>query len=183
MSCASTGPRRSKLMQTEGETMLTQERLRELLHYDPATGIFRWRVRPAKRVRAGDIAGHLNPNGYITIRVDGRLYYAQQLAFLYVTGEWPAGDVDHRDGVRANNRWENLRPATRSENLRNMRLRSDNRSGLKGAHYRPSRGKWQSSIRVGNRTIRLGSFDSAEAAHAAYCEAAKKYFGEFARAA
>jgi hypothetical protein len=80
--------------------------LRELLSYDPKTGMFTWRIRSARRVHIGDVAGGVNGRGYLTIRVDGRQYLAHRLAFLHMTGSWPKKEhIDHINMDRADNRW------------------------------------------------------------------------------
>ena len=95
--------------------MLKVDDLRGLLAYDPSSGHFTWRVRRG-RAAAGKQAGYPQSRGYIQIGVRGSLYLAHRLAWLYMTGEWPVAEIDHRDGVINNNKWENLRPATRPEN-------------------------------------------------------------------
>lgn len=156
-----------------GTHMLTIERLQELLHYDPETGAFSWRVSMAGRV-AGRPVGSKNQHGYVRIRVDGRRYMAHQLAWFYVHGEWPKAELDHRNRVRDDNRIENLRPVTHSENMQNrVHARRDNTAGLLGAHI--DRGRWTARITVDGKERRLGYFPSPEAAHAAYMDAKAKY--------
>jgi hypothetical protein len=90
-------------------TPLTANEVRHLLDYDPATGVFRWRVKPGRRVAAGAETGCVSNYGYKVIGIKGRVYQASRLAWLYVTGEWPEHDVDHANGDTADNRWDNLR--------------------------------------------------------------------------
>lgn len=166
---------------------LTQERLKELLDYSPETGLFYWKVeRGGKHV--GAVAGCTKGDfGYIIIGLDNRLYRAHQLAWFWMTGEWPSRFIDHRDTNKSNNRWRNLRLATKSQNMANMPAPIHNTSGLKGAsRYRAgdSYGKpWQASISKDKKTFHLGHFATAAEAHVAYVSAAKRLFGEFARAA
>ena len=151
---------------------LTAERLRELLHYDPETGVFTRLVRsgPAK---VGDAAGTATTSGYIQIRVDGGQYLAHRLAFLCMTGEWPSQFVDHVNGVRDDNRWSNLRPATPSENLQNVRrARADSQTGLLGVSR--DRQRFRAQIKVDGQHIYIGTFDTPEQAHAAYLAAKRK---------
>lgn len=150
-----------------------------MLHYDPETGIFIWRVRRGKGL-VGSVAGQLRPSGYVEIGINGRRCTAGRLAWLYVTGEWPAAEVDHRDLDRANNRWSNLRAATRAQNAQNRRLPSTNTSGLRGAWWNKSAQKWESAITFERQRHHLGVFDTAEAAHVAYMAAAAERHGEFA---
>jgi HNH endonuclease/AP2 domain len=159
-------------------TDLTAERLREVIEYNPETGEFRWKKTLGSRAQSGKIAGSLDHQGYRIIRVNGTTYQAHRLVFLWMTGCWPAADIDHIDGNKANNRWENLREATPSQNVANSRRNRKNKSGFKGVHAQ--HGKWVASITVNGRCIYLGYFDTPEEAHAAYCKAALKHHAEFA---
>ena len=158
---------------------LTQERLRQVLHYDPDTGIFRWKVSPSNSVKFGSIAGCVNTIGYWQISIDNERCLGHRIAWRYMTGNWPINDIDHKDRDRSNNRWDNLREATRGQNLSNSKSRCA--SGLKGAYYKKHRKKWFSHIRHDGIIYRLGDFDTAEEAHAAYAREAKRLHGEFAR--
>jgi HNH endonuclease len=149
------------------------------LHYDDQTGEFRWLKRTGPRVRAGQIAGFLNRDRYRLIAIDGRGYPAHRLAWLYMTGKWRSLVIDHRDGDPSNNRWANLRRATRSQNSANRRVPRHNPWGLKGVSHR--RGKWYANICKRGRKQFLGTFSTPQAAHAAYAKAARNLFGEFAR--
>src|SRR5437879_5605760 len=111
--------------------MLTAERLKELLTYDPETGEFRWKVAPNGRVRVGDIAGCVSSRGYILIGIDGALYRAHRLAFLFMTGAFPEPQVDHSNRDKADNRWLKLREANNSQNNANKPAQSNNTSGYK----------------------------------------------------
>src|SRR4029434_9631151 len=100
--------------------MLTAERLREVLTYDPESGLFLWNITTSNRVRAGDIAGNTeNHYGYRRIGIDGKLYRGARLAWLYMKGEWPPGRVDHKNRNRIDDRWENLRLCTHAQNVAN----------------------------------------------------------------
>lgn len=161
--------------------MITVERLRELFHYDQESGVFTRKAERARNARMGDLAGCKRPDGYIVIRIDGSLYHAHRLAWLHVTGEWPKEEIDHLNCDPSDNRFANLREATRAENLRNIRKPCDNTSGFKGVSFDKRTGRWISSIRASGKQKYLGRFDTAEAAYAAYCTAAKELHGEFAR--
>lgn len=157
---------------------LMAERLREVMSYDPDTGIFTWKVRTTNRVQVGDQAGHPDPqHGYRLIGIDGRIYHAARLAFLYMTGAMPSF-VDHKDRVRLNDRWANLRPATRSQNQANRSRQLNNTSGFKGVT--PHQGKWMARVTYKGRTRRVSGFDTAVAAAAAYDEIARRMHGSFA---
>ena len=158
--------------------MLTQDRLKERLVYDPETGVFLWWTGPRPRgSRAGYIVGKKN-KPYRAIEIDGKRYLEHRLAFLYMTGEWPENLVDHRDGNGLHNEWENLRPANYSENARNRRSTSQWGKGVRPS-YTP--GKFTSAIRVDGRIRHLGTFTDPVAANLAYARAAEEHFGEFAR--
>ncbi len=144
---------------------LTQKRLKELLHYDPETGIFTWRKRILSRNRVskngGKVAGGINKTtGYVRIGVEGKKHKASRLAWLYVEGYFPEHDVDHRNRIRDDNKWENLRHATRSCNIRNCKTRSDNTSGITGVYWNTQRQKWFSHIAIPGKRISLGLFNS-----------------------
>ena len=130
---------------------LTQAKLKEFLHYDPETGIFTWKVRSSirVRVRAGDIAGckHKLSTGktYIKISLEGREYYAHSLAWLYMAGHFPPM-IGHANGDGTDNRFCNLYEGSRAETQKNMRLFSNNSSGISGVRWHPKRGRWHSYI-------------------------------------
>lgn len=162
---------------------LTQARLREVLNYDPETGVFTWKIsKSGGHIKSGRLAGSANSKGYIQIKFEGVSYKAHRLAWLYMTGRWPAEEIDHEDLDKGNNRWSNLREATQSQQVANRPVLKSSRSGLKGIRLCKHSGKWWARIRVQNKRVSLGCFDTPEAAHAAYCRAAVKHFGEFARA-
>jgi hypothetical protein len=158
--------------------MLNAERLRELLAYDPETGEFTNRGRRGNTGRAGKAAGSRNSRGYVTVSIGGYNYLAHRLAWIYVTGTWPVAEIDHINGDGADNRFANLREATRGENARN-RARQNNTSGFKGVVGRGTR--WEAKIYYDGREIYLGTFATPEEAHAAYAKAALEHHGEFAR--
>jgi hypothetical protein len=155
---------------------LTAKRLRELLSYDPATGIFRWRVISNTRMPAGSIAGTAN-QGYRRIKIDRREYGAHQLAWLYVHGRFPDANLDHIDGRRDNNVLSNLREASRAENLANSHRRATP-VGSKGATKYHK--KYRANISTEGRSIYLGLFATQAEAHAACMAAAVKLYGDFA---
>jgi hypothetical protein len=169
-------------MDTGMSETLTSEHLRKMLHYEPETGVFRWKVWGGNRARAGSVAGCLNRRGYRLIRIDGRMYLASRLAWLYQTGAWPvAAEMDHKNLNRADDRWSNVREATASQNQANILKKSSNTSGAKGVCWRKDSRKWQAQICTNGKRTYLGSFDTREAAAAVYAAAAKEHFGEFAR--
>ena len=161
---------------------LTAERLRSLLSYDAASGLFRWSVaRRARggRVQIGDVAGFVDNEGYVNIRIDGVLYQAHRLAWLHVYGDWPSWMLDHRDLNKHHNSLANLRIATPTQNNMNMPLRMANTSGAKGVAW--DRGKWAARIGANGVSVYLGRFDCYEDAVAARLAAAEKLHGQFLR--
>lgn len=158
--------------------MITQNRLKELLHYDPDTGWFTNLVQRGQRGAVGAICGYLDAGGYTIIQIGGIKYRAGRLAWLYMMGEWPI-EIDHKDGVTNDDRWDNLREATRSDNVANS-ARPIGASGLRGVKFDPKTSTWRSRVQYGNYREWLGPFDTAEEAHAAYLVAAEDRHGEFA---
>lgn len=157
--------------------VLTAERLRELLHYDPLTGVFTRRVTTGGRYggKAGAVAGTVNDQGYVLISVMSYQYRANRLAWLYMTGEWPTGEVDHKDTVRANNWWANLRDVPTVVNAQNRRrAQSNSKTGLLGASWNSRDRRFVARIKVDGTYKSLGGFDTAEAAHAAYVDAKRR---------
>ena len=153
---------------------LTQARLKEVLEYDPETGLFRWRSYRCGRALAGAVCGTDNGRGYLTIHIDLVHYKAHRLAWLYVHGRWPTHLIDHINGVKGDNRIANLREADDAVNSQNQRrAQSHNKCGFLGVHKRES-GRFRASIRVNWKLINIGTFDTPEAAHAAYVEAKRK---------
>ena len=155
------------------KALVTAERLRELLSYDPFTGVFAWRNAKGT-ARAGDKAGSVNGDGYVYIRIDGRMYGAHRLAWLYVHGEFPANQLDHLDRDRANNALCNLQSVTCLENNQNRGLQRNNKSGYRGVSWDSRDGRWRAQIRANGKKQSLGYFGSAEEAHIAYTTAATK---------
>jgi len=159
------------------------EYLREILSYDKETGLFYWK-HPRKRIRVGSIAGNKDKDGYIRICIDYERYCAHRVAWYFLTNTDPKDkEIDHENGVTYDNRASNLRLATKSQNNANQSKNKKNKSGYKGVHFKKSRNKWCASIKINNKTIHIGYFDSPELAHIAYCKRAVELFGEFARAA
>lgn len=148
---------------------LTQKRLKEILDYDPETGIFTY-AKNHGRMKKGDRAGNINSHGYVNIKVLDRLWKAHRLAFFYMEGDTP-GAVDHINHVRTDNRWINLRPADRAINGKNQRMGSNNKSGVTGVFWHKSAKKWVAQIRVNRKRVHLGSFASFDDAVAARKEA------------
>lgn len=146
---------------------LTAERLRELLHYDANTGVFTWRINRKGGVKAGQTAGCLANNGYLVVRLDGKLYLAHRLAWLYVHGAWPQNKVDHKSRIKTDNRIDNLRNASDHLNSHNTTIRplaGTYRMGLDRNLKKP----WGAKIFAFGKAENLGYFATPEEAHKAY---------------
>jgi hypothetical protein len=155
------------------KTDITVERLQELTHYDPETGVFTWRVRRPRLSFHRPVGCFDKSTGYRKMRVDGVNSLLHRFAWLYMHGSWPVGEIDHINRDKSDNRICNLRVLSKAGNAQNRPKPINNSSGQKGVYYRPSRGKWVASITV-NKTKRwIGSFDSAELAGVAYAAVAK----------
>lgn len=159
----------------------TPEDVRELLHYDPSTGILTWRPRgmhwfdSAHACNAwnakfsGKPAGHKRrrSDGYISlqIRLLGRLHYAHRLAWAVMTGKQPPDEIDHIDGDAMNNAWVNLRDGGNSANRKNVPMYSSNTSGVCGVHWHKASGRWMARVNHSGRSHYLGLFDDMDEAH------------------
>lgn len=174
---------------------LTANYIRSALDYDQDTGAFTWRKRPREHFATqrawnrcnarfpGTEAGTVDAYGYSKISVGHVDYLAHRLAWLYMTGEWPAAQIDHINCDKLDNRFCNLRQATNAENIRNSRKPSTNTSGLKGVSWHKPNNKWRVQISANGSKRHLGYFDEdkLDEAAAAYERAAKALHGEFAR--
>lgn len=158
---------------------LTQEDLKKMLHYDENTGYFTW-ISAKNNRKPGGIAGSTDSYGYRQIYVINRLYLSHRLAFLYMIGRLPDNEVDHINGIRDDNRWANLREATKAQNACNRLFNKNNTSGYKGVSFHPSSKKWQANIRVGGKQRYLGLFNTPEFAYEAYKLAAIELHNKFA---
>jgi hypothetical protein len=145
-------------------TNLTPERLRELLHYDEATGIFT-RIKVSSNAKVGDIAGSLNSQGYLVFNVDGCLYSAHRLAWLYVRGSWPIHGIDHINGIRNDNRFVNLRDVSQTENMHNLqRANCNSKTKVLGVHWCKKEMKYIAQISINYKKIRIGAHETIDEA-------------------
>lgn len=148
------------------------ELFRSLLRYEPDTGLFYWIAeRPGQR-RLGNVAGHKSDLGYVKILIRPTNVSAHRLAWAFMTGKWPTHEIDHINGERHDNRFDNLRQATRAQNCQNKRLRGNGAAGLPGAHVRGNR--YTAIIDANGVRHRLGTFSTAEEASAVYLEARRR---------
>jgi len=144
--------------------VLTQERLKEVLHYNPMTGIFTRKITLSSNAAKGNIAGCSTPEGYKQIGIDGKLYKAHRLAWLYYYGYFPEHVIDHRDRIKHHNWILNLREVSTQCNLRNTGNPKDNTSGVKGVCWHKQSQKWMASIVVNRKYKYLGIFKSFDEA-------------------
>lgn len=153
---------------------LDSTRLRELLYYDATSGTFTRRITTSPKAQAGSVAGGYDGKRHWVIRVDAKRYQAHRLAWCYVYGDWPTGDIDHINGIGTDNRMANLRDVPHDVNMQNQRrARSDNDTKFLGVTKK--RNRWQAYITVQGAARYLGLFDTAEAAHQAYVAAKRRH--------
>lgn len=158
--------------------MLTQARLKELLDYDPVTGIFRRKSVPAgcHCYAVGDVCGEKFGEGYVRLRLPQGRYQAHRLAWLYMTGSWPVGQIDHINGKKDENRFSNLRDVSSAFNTQNVTAaRSNSKTGFLGVT--PLRDKFRATIRVDGKQYSLGVYATPELAFAAYVAAKRDMHG------
>ncbi|OAN76734.1 hypothetical protein A8B82_15175 [Sulfitobacter sp. EhC04] len=149
--------------------------LKKALAYNPDTGIFTWKVRVNGRVPAGQIAGSLDKDGYLVIQFKGLRYKLHRLAFAYMGKPVPKL-VDHKNRIKSDNRWKNLRPISSSGNALNSEYSAPNATGFAGVQK--SRNKFRADIKLAGKKINLGTFDTAEKAAIAYSKAKKNLHGK-----
>ena len=155
-----------------GDRELTLNRVREQFDYNHSTGQFTWKVSIANSVKINDVAGSVDKHGYSRVRIGSKTVLCHRLAWFYIHGVWPVGEIDHINGIRHDNRIENLRVVDRTGNVQN-RHKIWGKSGFMGVYENGS--KWRSAIQVNGETISLGNFCSAEEASAAYLAAKRIY--------
>lgn len=157
------------------QSTLTHDRLKDLMHYEPETGSLIWLQARGGRAQQGSEAGTIS-TGYVRPMVDGQRYLAQRLIWFYMTGEWPPTQVDHEDRDRANNRWTNLRLATKKQNGENRKLHKNSKTGFRGVAYEPTAKKYRASILHNGARYWLGSHDTIVDAVAARLRAERDLF-------
>jgi HNH endonuclease len=159
--------------------MITHNQLLKALSYDPDAGIFRWKWRDDMRKEvntrwSGKMAGTLAHNGYWHIKINFVLYQGHQLAWFYMTGEWPKNQIDHENGNKADNAWKNLRSSSQFENMQNVVPHRGGTSKYLGVSWSKQKAKWQSQIMVNRKRHHLGFYADERDAAAAYLEAKKR---------
>lgn len=147
------------------ETLLSQKQLKTLLHYSPDSGVFTWKVKRSNGVKPGDLAGSKTVRGYARISINNIGYRAHRLAFLYMNGDFPKGQIDHINGVIDDNRWKNLRDVSQSLNQRNTKMNCRNKTGHCGVRFREGHNKpWIATWYDENKKGRQKSFFTFEEA-------------------
>ena len=154
--------------------MITQSELKDLFYYNQLTGEFT-RIKNVSNVKCGLVVLKPSKQGYLRLRINNKYYYLHRLAWLYVYGEFPNNLIDHKNGNKLDNRIDNLRLASYSENYQNISLKSKASSGLRGAYYNQKSNKWQAKLTINYKTKSLGYFETALLAHHAYLNGKKKY--------
>jgi len=154
--------------------MVTQKQLKQLLNYNPETGLFTWIKSKTNCIKSGDVAGTIMVSGYIRITIDFCQYRAHRLAWLFMVNEWP-DQIDHKNHDRKDNRWCNLRNVTNQENGKNQSLGKNNVSGIAGVGWSKQSSKWYARIMVGGKGIHLGVFADKFEAICARKSAERKY--------
>ena len=140
--------------------MLTQQRLQEVLDYDPNTGEFRWKIKPSMSVNLYDKAGSISKQtGYVIIGINGKVYKAHRLAWLYCYGIFPKKQIDHKNGQKSDNRISNLRELTPVENGQNAKKRKNNKTGITGVFFNKKDKKWWAYIRANDHLHHLGRYE------------------------
>jgi len=157
--------------------MISYFRLYELIIYNPITGIMTWKISRGKCIIGMEV-GRLQWQGYRQVFIDGKSYYVHRLIFFYMTGDWPSEDVDHINQIKNDNRWCNLREATRSENKANQNKQINNKIGLRGVSWNKRDKIYMAEVKKGKIRIRLG-FNCPAAAYFAYIVESHKLFGKF----
>lgn len=155
---------------------VTHKQLKDWISYNPESGLFHW-TGNLKWTEAGKQVGCLDSEGYVVIKMKGRMYKAHRLAWLYVTGEWPSGEVDHINYARADNRFCNLRDCTTQQNLQARRF-CKSATGLRNVFHSGS--KFRVRVWVNGRNQHFGTFEDIELAELVAQEARRHSFGEFA---
>lgn len=155
--------------------------LRRALIYDKETGLFRRAIKTGRKANVGDVAGCVDKDGYIQIRLKGKMYPAHRLAWLYVYGEWPQDEIDHINCIKGDNRISNLRIATRRQNSMNLKIYKSNKTGVKGVYWHSKRKVFVAQIRANGKRFFVGNFDDVLSASQAIERWRRELHGEFSR--
>lgn len=159
--------------------MIGLAELRRCYSYNKRTGILTRTYSQYRPDTVGRAVGELTRYGYLQMKIEGRNYLVHRVIWFLVTGKWPV-ELDHRNGIRSDNRWSNLRDSTRAKNRANSGLAKNNKLGVKGVRL-TVKGRYEPRLRVNGKALWLGTYKTVEEAAAVYAKAAREHFGEFAR--
>jgi hypothetical protein len=154
--------------------------LRQLFNYNPETGELSWKIKRGKCF-PGKVITCRNDKGYVLVRLNDRNYRVHRIIWAMVYDKWPEFEIDHINGIRDDNKIDNLREATRAQNMKNLVTPVTNKTGFKGVSWHKAAQKWQAHIRADGINYYLGIFDNPEDAHKAYVEASQKMHGIFGK--
>jgi hypothetical protein len=157
--CSAKNVQKSEYLSFKNRTV-TQDFLKEILSYDPDTGRFKWIKRINRKTVVGSYAENKHSDGYLVVALSKKRYFAHRLAWLYMEGYLPEHEIDHKNRIRHDNRWKNLRHVTRSCNVKNCSISRANKSGIKGVHKEARYGRWVAMISLNNSSKYIGSFGS-----------------------
>jgi|SRR5215469_1495376 len=170
------------MVHKKGHNDLSPELIKSYFDYSPQTGKLTWINRPARRIHIGDIAGFPDDQGRIKIGVSGKEYFAHRIVWVWMTGKWPDKEIDHINENPSDNRWENLREATPSQNHRNRGKQKNNTTGFKGVTFDKRRGKYIAGIKLNQKRYSAGNcFSTPEEAYEAVCKLALTLHGDWSR--
>ena len=164
----------------EKERRLSHEHLLEILDYDPETGLFTWKKQMSPKALKGSVAGTHDGDGYIVVRIYGYGYRAHRLAIFYMTGKWPVKITDHKNGVRDDNTFSNLREASFSENSRNQKKKVGRENCCKGVFWYATKQKWRTVLKLNGKTVTQRCFDNLEDAEKHVRQLRSELHGDFA---
>ena len=159
--------------------MLTQEYVKKLFNYNPETGDLIWKVSSSRNIKIEDIAGTIISDGYLQVQINKKRYLVHRIIWLWNYGVFPKNQIDHKNRDAADNRIENLRDATQSENSGNKGRSKSNTSGIKGVYWKKDCKKWRVQIQINGKKVHLGYYVKIEDAELAYKKAAIEKLGEF----
>ncbi len=159
---------------------ISYQEAKRLLDYDSKTGELTWAIQRGVRCPPGSKCGTFDKYGHLAVNINKRVYRGHRLIWLLMTGEWPSENIDHINRNPADNKWDNLRLANKSQNAHNTGPQKNNTSGYKGV-FRSGKNRWRSQILINGNFMHLGSFETKKEAARAYNKAAKQYIGEYAK--